>query len=177
MPKITIELELGPGFEQGEDGEFYPVEREAFDEQILAAVVERFANSLNYDGRKRLDKAVTERADKIIEERLNAEIERVLAGPLQRYDYMGDPKGDPFTINELIVEAVQKFATAPAGRTDSYGRREGAGNLADLINDAVREALGKELAGDVAEIRKSVAAEIKSRLTGATADAIANPRR
>jgi hypothetical protein len=175
---ITIELDLGPGYEQdSETGEFYPVDRESFDEQIISRVVSEFASRINYEGRKKLDDAVTRKADELIAQRLDDEIARVVSGPLQRYDYNGNPKGDPFTVNELIVQAVEKFAAAPAGRRDSYsGRREGAGSLADVIEDAVAEALRNELAKDVADIRSKVVTEIRDRLTGAAAAAIVEGR-
>jgi hypothetical protein len=175
---ITIELDLGPGYEQDpETGEFYPTDRESFDEQIISRVVSEFASRINYEGRKKLDDAVTRKADELIEQRLDAEINRIVSGPLQRYDYSGNPKGEPFTVNELIVQAVEKFAAAPAGRRDSYsGRREGNGNLSDVVEDAVADALKTELAKDVADIRSKVAAEIKDRLTGAAAAAIVKAR-
>jgi hypothetical protein len=171
---ITIELSLGPEYEQGEDGDFYPVDSPGFHEQILARVASMFLSRLDFNDRNALDRIVRDRADEAIDARLGKMIEEVVAGPLRKYDYQGKPTGEPFTINELIVQAIERFAAAPAGR-DTYSNKAPA-NLAEVVKRAVDEALRNELSKDVAAIRASVAAEIKERLTGATAEAITKGR-
>jgi len=178
MPKITIELELGPGYEQDpETGEFYPTDRNSFDEQVISRVVEAFASRLDYDGVNKLNTAVVERADKLIRDRLSAEIEKVALGPLQKYDYMGKPTGEPFTVSELIVQAVEKFANAPATPDNGYGSNsDQPKNLTEIVEQAVASALREELSSDVNTIRGAVAADIKNRLSSAVADAVVRPR-
>lgn len=179
MPKITIDLDLGPAWEQNpETGEFYPIERDQFDEQIINRVVDAFASRLDYEGRRKLDEAVIERADKLITERLDAEITKVIAGPLQKYDYMGKPQGEAFTVNEMVVKAVEEFASAHGRNRDTYGgRKEPATNLAQLVDDVVQAALREDLANDVRAIRNVVVAEIKTKLQNEVATAVTTPSR
>lgn len=166
---ISIELDLGPGFERDEDGDFHPVDREAFDQQILDRVADRYVKHLTWSDGAKLEKLVSKRVDDVIDARLNDMIDTAVRGPLQRRDFSGNPVGDVFTINELIVAAVNKFATAPANR-DSYNKT--AGNLNDIVVKAVDDALRSDLAADVKEIKAGLVAQIKERLTHVLAAAV-----
>lgn len=175
MAKITVELELGPNYEQDEDGDFYPVDGDDFDTQIKNALVEKLMRRIDYKDKVALEKIVAERADAIINGEVQRLINEVVASPLHKYDYMGKPTGEAFTINQLIVEAIEKFAAAPDSR-DSYNRNNKAPNLSGLVSDTVTAALREELAPVIKEVRKKVTDNLTSALTARTAEAVATGR-
>ena len=149
MAGISIEVDLTSiGFEQDpETGEFYP--GPSIEEAIVQAIAARAYSGSNVS---EIMRQVQQRVDTVIDEVAKPIILDILTSPIQRHDrYNGDPVGEPTTIREMVIAAVEKYLTQPGSSSMDRNR---VNNLGELIDLSVKEALQKELRPTIDEAKK-----------------------
>lgn len=154
-PKITIDLEAVFG-----SSEEFSL-RDAIIDQAAGQIVDQMRDEIREAIRERVA-----RVDEVAHAEVIAVVQRAMARPIQRRTNWGEKVGETTTVLEIAREHMQAFFDKPQKR-DSYGRTEGATNLAGLIEEAVKEALAGEFRAVVQTARKQVAERVTATVTKA----------
>jgi hypothetical protein len=150
----TGDLEPGPGLQ----------------DQLVGAIVNRLTDR----SRNAVNDAVTERVADVVDQAVREKVQSVLDGLIQPVSHWnGKPEGDPFTIESMIETAVSKFLSASPSRRDSFSSNSKPANMADLIEEMVKETLRTSLKPAVDEAKKKMTNEIVKRALEGAASAIA----
>lgn len=120
-------------------------------------------SSLSYD-RDRVQRALQAKID----EHVTGLLDEALHEALQPTDHFGKPKGEPKTMEEIIVAQVDDFLRR-ATRSDNYDRSPALvdKHLQDAVSKVVKKELSEALNEAVANVRAAVEAE-GARMLGAT---------
>jgi hypothetical protein len=154
MSDVNISLNLTDLFIGSHSPDNVPVDLNAV---IRDAVVERAADKLlaqfNVSDRSDMRDRVRAIRDEKIGEHVSAQIEQAMAAPIQRTTRWNEPQGEPTTLRELVREKLEELLNTRPNRTGSFGSKNAAGNLDELLGDAAKDILGKELRQVVQEVR------------------------
>lgn len=169
---IKIEIDLSEmGFEQDpETGEIYP--GQSMEQAVINQIVARVA------GTRDMTK-LREKAERLIDSIITAEVkplvQEILSQPIQKHEKYGSgkPIGDPVTIADLTMAAVEKFLTAPP--RDSYNRN--ANNLGELVEDSVKAALATEFKPTIDAAKKEIRETVLTRAVAGAVAALTPPVR
>lgn len=156
MTKIELDLNELLGMDYDEDGE--PVGRR----DIRGEIVKRAADLLVAEHRREAKQKINERITAAIDSEVTAIVRDALSQPIQRHKPWGDQDGEPTTVLEIAREQLGAYFDKPDNR-DSYNRN--GTNLAGLITDVVRVALGEEFKPALTEARKAVSERLQDALT------------
>lgn len=167
MTKINLTIDLDEDFgDYNEDGEL--VMSGTMSDLIRDRVVETTVQRLLGSNQSKLREKIEDEVERRVGREVKAAVSAILSGPIQRTDPWGTAKGEPTSIAELTQEAAAKYLTAPPSDR-SYNNR-GPGNLGELVQEIVKEALAKDLKPAVDAARKQVqTAIIDQALAGAVA--------
>lgn len=172
---ITLEVNLGPQFEEDEDGDIVAVNADDVSQQIIHLVAEKLVAKYSYSEDRVLMEAIDEAVKVAVVERVTATMQR----PMQRfasvgyYDQHSTPIGEKFTLDELIAGAVQKFVDSKESSSDGYGRQSGPKNLQQTVDLAVQEYLAKEAKAVIAEAKREVNTAVLEKIKAGVAAAMA----
>lgn len=163
---IKIEVDLSEmGFEQDpETGDIYP--GESLEQSVVNQIVNRVASRDSTALRSKVEGAI----DKIIRDEVKPMIQEILTQPIQRHEKYGSgqPIGEPVTIADLTMAAVEKFLTAPS--RDSYNRN--ANNLGELVEDSVKHALASEFKPTIEAAKKEIRETVLKRAVEGAVEAL-----
>lgn len=161
---LTINLDEDLG-EFNENGEL--VMSGTMSEAIRDRVVQLTVQRLMGKDERQLRNEVTELVREIVRAEVGERVAEILGGVIQPTDPWGNPKGEPTSINQLVQEAATKWMEAPK-RDRSYNQN--AGNMGELVEDLVKDAVAKDLKPTIDAARKQVqTAIIDQALAGAVA--------
>jgi len=90
-----------------------------------------------------------------------------MAEPLQKTDDYGNPKGDPFTIQQAVERQVASILAVPRQRGGSYPDRS---VLGDVIKETTERIIAQEFKGEI----DAVKAELRGRVRASAADLLAD---
>jgi hypothetical protein len=110
-----------------------------------------------------------ERVDEIAKTEVLEIVRTAMAKPIQRRTAWGEVKGTETTVLEIAREHLQEFFEKPQRRDSYTGRIEGPLNLAGLIENVVKEAMGHEFREVVQTARKQVAERVTATVSKALA--------
>jgi hypothetical protein len=164
---VTIEVNLGPQFEEDEDGDLIAVDSADLSKQIVNAVAEKLIARYAYNEERKITEAIESAVKEAVVERVAATMQR----PMQRFasvGYYGDRSeavGEKFTLDELIAEAVQKFIDSKEAKQDGFGRQAGPMNLEQTVRLAVQEYLAKEAKPVIEQAKREVSSALLQQVT------------
>jgi hypothetical protein len=165
--KIVVEIDLASLWVGGEDGS-------TFAEHVAAMAARQLmerpeAREATGEYRRR---ALTI-ADEEIREHLKPVIAQALDAAVQRTSGFGDPRGEPKTLREVIVEAALEQLRRPAhGDGFGGGIRRGETLVQFVIRREVEDALGKELRGVVQAAKADVLEAVRAKAGEVVAETI-----
>lgn len=136
---------------------------------LVEAVVEEVArmvlHAIKNDTQSGIYPTLRERAATIRDEEIRSAIkpaiEQAVAAAMQPTDGYGNPKGEPKTTHELIVEQATKALTAK--EHDHYSRNKGLNIVEQFIATEVRTTLDKELRGALEQAKADVLKAVRDQ--------------
>lgn len=160
--KIELELDLDKHLARhiGYDEEGEPVQHPTTVEDIVIGLAAEkvaaaaYAADKQYDG---LRARVTRITDETIREMVRPAIEAALAKTTTPTDPYGNPKGEPSTLEEHIIEVTRKMLVEK--RSKGYGHPERTlvqGWIVDAIDYKVARELGEALEEGKAQVKKAL---------------------
>jgi hypothetical protein len=148
---MEIKIDLNDlGFKYDEDGD--PAGRNTLTDAIIDEAARKLVNSL-VSQREVTDK-MNQKINEMIDERVAGMVEAAFEQPVQRTTRWGERQGEPTTVREIIREAIEKYLNAPARGRDGYTRDPK--NLTELVEDAVRDAMNRDLKATVEAAKANV---------------------
>lgn len=178
--KFTIPVEIDLGFmgkrlvDEGSHDEPPTWEPLSIEDAIIEAAARGLVAQSQYD----LTSEVRSKVREIMEEEIRTAIQPLVMTALERTfqptDHMGNPKGEPTTLAEMIAASAEKLLRQPTG--ERIGQR--AQTLLDkVIDEHVNKALTKELAVAIGEAKAEVLAAVKDKGAEVLATTIASMAR
>lgn len=153
--KLVLEIDLSRLWVDGEAGTFADYVADLAAQRLMTGEDARQATG---EYRRR---ALTI-ADEEIREQLKPVIAEALDAAVQRTTGFGDPRGEPKTLREVIVEAALEQLRKPQG--DGFGgTRRGETLVQSIIRSEVQVALASELKAAVASARTEVLAAVSEK--------------
>jgi hypothetical protein len=177
--KITAQIELDLTDVQAVEGYTYGGE---YDEGPTGSVTQLIV----FEAARILVKQMTDGAredmrNMVVEELRAAvveEMQRCLDEEIQLTNSYGEPKGEPTSLRDMIVDAGEKWLSelvdSKGNPADDYDRRNNRAKtrlqryIADAIGPKVKEAFSEQIEGAVRETR----AKLDEQITGKVSDAI-----
>ena len=161
--KMNIEIDMATlGFDQDEDGDLFPTA------DLVGRVAQVIADRISgYDIRSTIESEIRN----VASEKARAVITEVLAGPIQRTDGYGSPRGETTTVREMVMAEVDKWMKLP--KSDGYNRND---TMGDALKKIVDEILRNELKGTIAAAKKKVSEEVLRLAVEGAAAALASAR-
>jgi len=162
--KMSIEIDMASlGFAQdAETGDLFPTA------DLIGGVAQILADRVSgYDMRSMIESQVRN----VASEQARAVITEVLAGPIQRTDGYGSPRGETTTVREMVMAEVDKWMKLP--KSDGYNRND---TMGDALKKIVDEILRNELKGTIAAAKKKVSEEVLRLAVEGAAAALASAR-
>jgi hypothetical protein len=136
--------------------------------QIVVQVRNQATKNGVYDG-------LRERVQRIRDEEIRAAItpaiHEALTTALQPSDPYGQPKGEPKSLHEIVVEQAIKAIQTPV--KDHYSRDSGLTPAQVFIRDEVRTAFTKELKAELDQAKADVLKAVRAEASKVMADTIA----
>lgn len=154
--KIELDLDQMLGFEY--DGEGEPVGQKDFRNEVVIAA----ANMLIGEYRHEIKGEVRKQVSDVIESEIRGIVTEAMAGPIQKMTAWGEKVGTPMTILEMVRTELEKFLSGTTSGSDRFGNRKPE-NLRQLVEEASREVMTKELREAVAEAKAGITKEITHR--------------
>jgi hypothetical protein len=171
--EVTVALDFTPYLSEGTsdiDGEFrhQPI---TFEQIIIDRVGQVVAEKFMRDRYKDLRKDFEDRVQAIVAEKVDARITQVLDEPRQPTDGYGAVKGEPTTLNEIILSRVDAHLRI-ADRDQYNSRRDGKTRLQQLTNEAIDRKWDAEVRKAITEAQDAVRQEVASRAADVMTKAI-----
>lgn len=130
-------------------------------EEVGRLVLQSIKNDTTRDTYRSLrDRAATIR-DEEIRAAIKPAIEQAVTATMQPTDGYGNPKGEPKTTHELIVEHATKVLTAK--NNDHYSRDKGQNIVEQFIAKEVQAVLNKELKAALEQAKADVMRAVKDQ--------------
>lgn len=169
--EVTIPLDFGKylsEFAPAPDGE-YRAQPTSF-EQIITNGVTRIVADRILSDRNRyqsIRKNVEDRIAELVAEKVDARITAALEEPRQPTDGYGQPKGEPTTLNEIILQRVDAHLREMTG--DNFRNQARMTRLERLASEAIDRKWDAEVRASIEEasmqVRQKVAARAAEVLT------------
>jgi hypothetical protein len=140
---------------------------------IVTAAASRLLANMTDDERRDLRAKATEKYERLMDERIAAQVDELMTEPFQRHKPWGDKIGEPVTVRELLREQMEKWLKAPASRDNFGSDNNGAKSLADLMQATTRQVMTQDMKAAVAEARKAVSDQIRTKALAAAVAALA----
>lgn len=173
---IKIEIDLSQmGLTEDEDGDLIPGPdlAEKIADEIVERIYDRLTGANSVLSLAALNRTIDKRIEALIKDEVRDLVGALVAGPIQKRDrYDGKPLGEPTSVKEMTMEAVEKFLTAPSTRKDPYSSRTPVGNLGELIEAQVTLALKEELKPTIDAAKKELRETIIQRAVAGAAAAL-----
>jgi hypothetical protein len=112
----------------------------------------------SYEVRRAVLARVEEVSDEVIRAAIQPIIAAAVTNAVQPTDLYGEPKGEPKTLREVIVERAQKYLTDQVG---DYNRRRS--RVEDFIAKEVDHAVKRELTEEMNAARSQVRAAVQEK--------------
>lgn len=144
------------------------------EEQITAEIARQ--TLARYNNRNFCNKIATEKLEAMIDEKLSSivmpVIEALLQKPLQPTDAFDNPRGEPTTLQGILLDAVTGWASVPVNREgkpskDTYTTRT------SRLEHFVGECVNRELDSLIREEVRKLQAQFKAAATKRIAEQIA----
>lgn len=134
---------------------------EAVAEDVARLVLQSIKNDTTRDTYRSLRERAATIRDEEIRAAIKPAIEQAVTATMQPTDIYGNPKGEPKTTHELIVEHATKVLTAK--NTDHYARDKGQNIVEKFIAAEVHAALDKELKAALEQAKADVLQAVKDQ--------------
>jgi hypothetical protein len=168
MTGITLNIDFKDIDLGMEIGRVIDEEGDVVGESTLAgAVVQKLAAEASRQYKTELAQRVREIRDEEIRLAIAPEIALALGEPFRRTNGYGEPKGEPVTMREYIVDVVQSWMN----ERDKYNHDKGT-NIERLVRKLVEEAFKAEIAAAVKSAREAVTKQIGESFGNAVTDAV-----
>lgn len=180
LPTIRFELDpLGPlpaNYSQvGEDE--WRTEPMTLLEAVIAQAAERLVDHAKREGVKDPYKTLVERVRNIRDEEIREAVKPIIRAAMQRSvqptNGLGEPAGEPKTLNELIVDEATKQLTSTAKTSTTDFRRRDQTVLEAVIAEQVGAALNKELKTALEGAKAEVLAAVREKGNEVLTEALA----
>lgn len=142
---------------------------------ILNLAAAKLLASLQQDVRSDLRGRAKELADAELRVLLRDPIKQAIGQAFQPTDAFGEPKGEPKTLREVIVEEATKQLRKPD--RDSYSNRRGETLVQVIVREEVQRALRAELQEAMKQARAEVMAAVREQGSEVIAETIARMAR
>lgn len=161
--KLELDLNQLLGMEYDDEGEAVG------QRDLRREVVQMAAGALVTEIRSEVTKEIREKVSTVVLDEIRGIVSEVMAQPIQQRTSWGEKKGEPMSILEMVRTELEAFLNGTTESRDRYGNQKPA-NLRQLIEQATREVISKDMREAVEEAKKGVTKEVMQRaLTAAVA--------
>lgn len=175
--EVTIDLNeaLSPQYRQNHDGEYYESAPPNLQGAIFEAVVQAIAQKVIDDAPKDFYPSLRTRAKERLDETMGAQaadmVEEALNHVIVETDGFGQPKGQPRTFREYMIERIANWLTEPTKDSRaSYGNRPS--NAQHIISQALDRKFTAEVSAAVEAGKTQALAIVKSHAAEAMSKAL-----
>jgi hypothetical protein len=154
--KLELDLNQLLGMEYDEEGE--AVGRR----DLRGEVVQMAANVLIKEVRVDAAQEIREKVNTVVMDEIRGIVREVMSKPIQQRTSWGEKKGEPMSILEMVRTELEEFLSGTTESRDRYGNQKPA-NLRQLIEQATREVISKDMREAVDEAKKGVTKEVTQR--------------
>lgn len=170
---MKVEIDLSDlGFVYDEDGD--PVGKATLQDAVIQEAARQVVADIDREARQEIGRVTREVVSAQVNALVVEHVQQVMSQPIQRTTGWGEKQGEPVSILELIRVELEKFLTLKPGRRDSYNSNPQC--LADVISDATRDAMNRELREEVAKAKKNVHNAVTEAALSAAVAALAGTR-
>jgi cobalamin biosynthesis Mg chelatase CobN len=145
------------------------VVKEIADSVVLGKSLDDDGNEHRY--RNDAHASLVDAAREVIKERTVSQVDAILTEalkkPIQRYDDYGNKRGEPTTLEQLIVERAEKWLTETTG---DYNRRQT--RIDKLISEAVDYKFSTELNKALADAKAKVLRVVREKAAEALSETL-----
>jgi predicted RNA binding protein with dsRBD fold (UPF0201 family) len=160
VDKINIEIDLAHLWVGGEDGKTFA--------DYIAGLAATNLLREEPESKSAFRQRVSAITDEEIRDAIRPAIVEALTGAVQKTDAWGEPKGEPKTLREQIVEGAT--AALNVKREHAYNRRE---TLVEyIVREEIERAIRKELSAEMDKAKKQVTDAIKEQGAEVLAEAV-----
>lgn len=169
---MKFEIDLGDLLNEYDTDETHA--RDALRAEIVDRAATQLLTNLDPDERHDIIRAVQRERQQIVHDRLVAQVTEALAQPIRRTSPWGESQGEPVTVLELIRQHLEKFLTGHGSPMhDRFGGDKVPQNLTELVQQATRTVMTKELTQAVNEAKAKISDEVRTKALSAAVAALA----
>lgn len=163
--EVTIPLDFAKylsEFRPTADGDYH-AEQTSFEQIITNGVTRIVADRIlaDRDRYSAIRKDVEGRIADLVAEKVDARITAALEDPRQPTDGFGNPKGEPTTLNEIILARVDDHLRKMTG--DTYGSRQQMTRLDRITSEAIDRKWDAEIRAAIDEASMQVRQKVTER--------------
>ncbi|MEV6897491.1 hypothetical protein [Amycolatopsis sp. NPDC051372] len=163
--KLELDLNQLLGMEYDEDGE--PVGRRQLRDEVVAIAAATLVKEVRDDAKR----SVRENVESTVRDEIGAIVRKALSKPIQQMSSWGERKGEPTTVLELVRTQLEAFLSNTTESRDRYGNEKPA-NLRQLVEQATREVISKDMREAVNEAKAGVTNEVTQRALKAAVETL-----
>lgn len=138
---------------------------------LRSEVVQMAATVLIKEMRVDAAKEIREKVSAVVLDEIRGIVSEVMAQPIQQRTSWGEKKGEPMSILEMIRTELEDFLSGTTESRDRYGNQKPA-NLRQLVEQATREVISKDMREAVNEAKAGVTKEVTQRALKAAVEAL-----
>jgi hypothetical protein len=163
--KLELDLNQLLGMEYDQDGEAIG------QRDLRGEVVQMAANVLIKEMRAEATKEIREKIGEVVLDEIRGIVREVMAKPIQKRTSWGETQGEPMSILEMVRTELEKFLDGTTANRDRYGNEKPA-NLRQLVEQATREVISKDMREAVNEAKAGVTKEVTQRALKAAVETL-----
>jgi flagellar biosynthesis/type III secretory pathway protein FliH len=163
---VKIELDLNQLIGVQYDNEGEEIGNRSLREEVVSEISRVLIKDTLRDVRNDVAGVVKE----VVQSQIAATVTAAMEKPIQTTSQWGEKQGAPMSLLELIRTQLEAFLNNKTRGRDSYNREPG--NLKDLVDDAARSVLTKELQAEIDKVRKQINTQIEQHALKAAAAAL-----
>jgi hypothetical protein len=163
--KLELDLNQLLGMEYDEEGE--AVGRR----DLRGEVVQMAANVLIKEMRVDAAKEIRETVSTVVLDEIRDIVREVMAQPIQQRTPWGEKQGVPMSVLEMVRTNLEGFLSGTTEGRDRYGNEKPA-NLRQLVEQATREVISKDMREAVNEAKAGVTKEVTQRALKAAVETL-----
>jgi len=163
--KLELDLNQLLGIEYDEEGEAVG------QRDLRGEVVQQAAAALIKEVRDEAKKETREKVGEAVLDEIRGIVSEVMAQPIQQRTPWGEKKGEPLSILEMVRIELEAFLSGTTESRDRYGNQKPA-NLRQLIEQATREVISKDMREAVNEAKAGVTKEVTQRALKAAVETL-----
>lgn len=163
--KLELDLNQLLGMEYDEEGEAVG------QRDLRGEVVQMAANVLIKEMRVDAAKEIREKISTVVMDEIRGIVREVMAKPIQKRTAWGEKDGQPMSILEMVRTNLEAFLSGTTEGRDRYGNEKPA-NLRQLVEQATREVISKDMREAVNEAKAGVTKEVTQRALKAAVETL-----